>query len=129
MGSQLVDWGKEKCPRIFHLFKDAFLFSQHKRKYLVPWLRVQILIIGALALVGEEERGVGLLRLSLGAPRALSSGWGKEGLLAFDQMSSRAQFSVWPLVPAGRLSQQTTFFIWRAVLVALSWGKPCPWLC
>lgn len=62
---------------------------------------MQKLIIGTLALVGEEE-GEGLVRLSLRLSESfIFKGWRDVGLLVFDEKLSRVlPDSVWPLVPA-----------------------------
>lgn len=85
---------------------------------------MQKLIIGTLALVGEEEDGEGLVRLSLRLPESIIfKGWRD----VFDKKLSRVlPDSVWPLVPSEGLPQQISLFIERTVLIIYPRANPAP---
>lgn len=85
---------------------------------------MQKLIIGTLALVGEEEDGEGLVRLSLRLSESfIFKGWRD----VFDEKLSRVlPDSVWPLVPSEGLPQQISFFIERTVLIIYPRANPAP---
>lgn len=84
---------------------------------------MQKLIIGTLALVGEEEDGEGLVRLSLRLSESfIFKGWRD----VFDEKLSRVlPDSVWPLVPSEGLPQQISF-IERTVLIIYPRANPAP---
>lgn len=89
---------------------------------------MQKLNIGTLALVGEEEEGEGLVRLSLRLSESfIFKGWRDAGLLVFDEkLSTVLPDSVWSLVPSEGLPLQISFFIERTVLIIYPRANPAP---